>query len=342
MPGFPPINSAANSKHSPKSKLDDIGVGAYAQTTLTAWEKLDAILGLRGDYESKKAGLNTFYAAPDTILPLFGISTVPTSLSLKKNFSDVTPQFALAYHFNPDAMVYANMSRGYRAGGFNPLSPGGKETYNPETSWNYELGAKTAWLDNRLSANLAFFYIDWQHLQLNLPMNTVDMQYYIANAGGAHSKGVELELNARPVRGWDIFGGFSYTDAKFCCGAAAMWNNATALIVGNRLIFTPEYTVNGGMQYAWAVSPEATLYARAEVVAYSSYYYNPVNTASQSAYSLTNFRTGVRGKHWNAEACVSNAFDTDYIPIALEYGAGRLVGENGPPRIFGFRVWVNF
>lgn len=342
MPGFPPFDSAANSRHSPQSKLDDRGVGAYGQTTLTIRKKLDVIFGVRADYESKKADLNTFYETQDPILPIFGISTAPTSLRLEKSFTDVTPQAALAYHVAPDAMVYGSISRGYRAGGFNPLSPEGRETYDPETSLNYELGAKTAWFENRLSANFAFFYIDWQELQLNLPMNTVDQQYYIANSGEASSKGTEVELNARPMQNWDIFAGFGYTDAKFSSGATAMWNNSAVPVGGNRLIFTPEYTAAGGTQYAWKITSGATLYARAEMVAYSSYYYNAVNTASQDAYSLVNFRAGVHGARWKAEAWVKNAFDTDYIPIALEYGAGRLVGESGAPRTFGMRVWVDY
>jgi iron complex outermembrane receptor protein len=78
------------------------------------------------------------------------------------------------------------------------------------------------------------------------------------------------------------------------------------------------------------------------MVAYSSYYYNAVNTESQDAYSLVNFRAGVHGEGWKAEAWVKNAFDTEYIPIALEYGAGRIVGESGAPRTFGIRVWMDF
>lgn len=342
MPGFPPFDSAANSRHSPESKLEDRGVGAYGQTTLSVRKKLDIIFGVRADYESKKAELNTYYEIQDPVLPLFGISTAPTSLHLKKSFTDVTPQAALAYHVVPDGMVYGSVSRGYRAGGFNPLSPDGRETYDPETSLNYELGAKTAWFENRLSANLAFFYIDWQNLQLNLPMNTVDQQYYIANSGEAYSKGAEVELNARPMQNWEIFAGFGYTDAAFSSGATAMWNNSTVPVGGNRLIYTPEYTAAGGMQYALELISGAAFYARAEMVAYSSYYYNAVNTESQDAYSLVNIRAGVHGERWKTEGWVKNAFDTDYIPIALEYGAGRLVGESGVPRTFGMRVWMDF
>lgn len=338
FPGFPPFDSPANSQTSPQSELKDTGVGGYAQTTLTAWYKLDMSVGLRGDYEDKRADLKTFYAATD---PIFGLLGAPTSLSLGKDYVSVSPQFSLAYRVVPGKTVYTSVSRGYRAGGFNPLAPAGKEAYGPESSWSYEVGAKTTWLDNRLSANLAFFYINWSNLQLNQPVGA-NQQYYVANAGAADSKGVELELNARPIRGWDLFAGFSYTDAKFLSGATALWNNTTVPIGGNRLIYTPEVIANAGTQYSLELCKAATLYARAEVVAYGEYQYNPANTASQSAYSLANFRLGVRGKYCFAEGWVRNAFDTHYVPIALEYGAGRLVGESGPPVTFGLRAGVNF
>ena len=174
-------------------------------------------------------------------------------------------------------------------------------------------------------------------------------QYYIANAGDADSKGVELELNLRPVAGWDIFGGVGYTDARFLSGATAIHtdpygNNSTVNVAGHHLIYTPEFTANAGSQYTWQVCKAAALYARAEVVVYGDYWYNPANTASQSAYSLANFRLGVQGHHWFAEGWVRNAFDTHDVPIALEYPNGRsgFVGESGAPLTFGLRAGLNF
>ena len=323
---------------SPLARLDDVGVGAYARTTLTVCDKLDFIAGLRGDYENKAANLTTSYSP--VISP-----TVTTSPS--KDCSAITPQFGLDYRITSNAIVYTTISRGYKAGGFNPTAPSpASEAYGQETSWSYELGAKTTWLDNRLSVNLDFFYIDWHNLQLNLPTGT---QYYIANAGSADSKGVELELNLRPITGWDIFGGVGYTDARFLSGSTAIHTdpfgvNSTVNVGGNHLIYAPEFTANAGSQYTWQLCKAAAVYARAEVIVYGDYWYNAANTASQNSYSLANFRAGLRGHHWFAEGWINNAFDTHYVPIAFEYPNGRsgLLGESSTPLTFGLRAGLNF
>ena len=62
-------------------------------------------------------------------------------------------------------MPYFIISRGYTSGGFNEYSNVGAG-YDPEFSWNYELGAKTSWLDNRLRMNVALFYIDRTDMQV--------------------------------------------------------------------------------------------------------------------------------------------------------------------------------
>ena len=322
---------------SPRSRLDDVGVGAYARTTLTAWEKLDLTAGVRGDYEDKSASLTTAYSP--AIMPAM-------TSSPHKNFSSISPQVGLDYHVTPSKTVYGVVSRGFKAGGFNPLAPAGREAYGQEASWNYEVGTKTAWLNDRLTVNLAAFYINWSDLQLNLPLGT---QYYIANAGNADSKGVELELNLRPVAGWDVFSGVGYIDARFLSGATAIQtdpfgNNSTVNVGGRHLIYAPEFTAHAGSQYTWQVCQAAALYARAEVVVYGDYWYNPANTASQTAYRLTNFRAGLRGHHWYAEGWVNNAFDTHYVPIAFEYPNGRsgFIGESGAPLTFGLRAGLSF
>ena len=322
---------------SPLSRLDDVGGGAYVRGTLTVWGKLDLLAGVRGDYEDKSARLTTSYSP--AIIP--ALTTSP-----HQDYSAISPQFGLNYHCTPTKTVYGAISRGFKAGGFNPLAPAGREAYGQESSWNYEVGTKTVWWNDRLTVNLAAFYINWSDLQLNLPLGT---QYYIANAGNADSKGVELELNLRPAAGWDIFSGAGFTDARFLSGATAIQtdaygNNSTVKVGGRHLIYTPEFTANAGSQYTWQVWQAAAFYARAEVVVYGDYWYNPANSAAQSAYSLTNFRIGLRGHHWFAEGWVNNACDTHYVPIAFEYPNGRsgLIGESGAPITFGLRAGLNF
>jgi len=315
-----------------QAELDDLGVGIYGQTTLTMWEKLDFIAGVRCDYEDKDATLRSFTD------PAFG---PPAVQNLNDDFSEVTPQFALMYHLRPDCAAYATASRGFKAGGFNAASPPGSERYDEEDSWNYEAGFKTAWCDHRLTANCAVFYTHWDNLQLNVPNPFVPGQFYIANVGEAFSRGVEFELTARPFEGWDVFGSFGYNDAKFSSGS----ESAGASVAGRRIPFTPDYTANAGMQYAFSCCKQATLYARAEVVISGRFFYDDQNTASQNAYTLGNFRAGVRGKRWFAEGWVKNAFDANYVPVALAYpglAPSGFIGESGSPVTFGVTAGVKF
>jgi iron complex outermembrane receptor protein len=320
-------------QHSPKSSLDDRGVGVYGQGTLSFAGRLDATVGVRGDRESKHASLDTFYVP--AIAP-------EAAVDAERSFSDVSPKVSLAYHLRPDThMVYATAARGYKAGGFNAASPAGAEAYGEESSWSYETGAKTRWFADRLSVHAALYYLDWSDLQVNLPNPLVPGQFFIANSAGATSKGVELEVNARPLAGCDFFAGFGYSDAAFDEGSMS---NGLA-VGGRRLANTPRYTADFGGQYTVALTGGAQVYGRAEVAVRGSYFYDDVNTESQEAFSLASFRAGARGRRLFAEAWIRNAFDTRYVPIAFAYpglAPSGFVAEAGAPRTFGVRAGLTF
>jgi iron complex outermembrane recepter protein len=322
---------------SPSARLEDTGLGAYAQATLKASDVWDLALGLRSDFEHKEADLQTFFTP--AIAP-------PTMLETDRDFTQVSPQLSLTRHIASGKMIYGTGSHGYRAGGFNPVSPAGSEAYDEETNWNYEIGIKTTWLEERLMVNLAVFHISWENLQLNLPTG---QNYYIANAGDADSSGVEFELTARPSRSWDIFGSAGFERAHFLNGTKSIHTdklgmNASVDVGGNDLIFTPKFTANAGTQYSWELGPETRVFVRAEIVGYGRYFYNAANTESQDAYWLTNLRSGVRIAHWFAEAWVKNVFNTEYVPVAFEYPNGRsgFLGESGAPLTAGLRTGFAF
>ena len=319
------------------ANLQDVGTGIYGQTTLTAWDKLDLTLGLRVDWEQKQADLQT---VNDVLLPPFlGGGLYPSSVTGLKDYSEVSPHFGLDYHLTKDHTLYGTITRGYKAGGFNASAPAGNETYGSEFSWDYELGLKTEWLDKRLLVNLSVFYINWQNIQVNEPNPSSPGNFYIANASAAASKGAELQLIARPFSALDLFGGIGYTDAQFLAGSTDGGVN----VAGNRLQYAPTFTANAGVQYSLVLCKEATAYARAEIIGCGNYEYNNQNTASQGAYSLANFRLGVRGSRWFAEGWIKNAFNTNYVPVAFTYNSpSGLIGESGAPMTCGIRVGVNF
>ena len=321
----------ALSQHSPRSSLDDFGLGLFGQGTVTFHDRLDVAAGARFDFENKSALLETFF--DPAIAP-------STRVDGDDSYSNVSPQFSVGYRVQPDKTLYGTVGRGYKAGGFNPASPPGSEAYGEESSWNVEGGAKTLWAGGHVSMNASAFYIDWSDLQLNTPDPNVPAQFYIANVGGAVSKGVEFEAGARAAPGVDLFTAIGYTHARFSEGSVSSGINVEV----NKIPNTPDYTTSAGLQYSHAFGP-ATVVGRADAVFYGSFQYNDQNSLAQDAYSLVNFRFAVTSRFLTGELLLRNAFDTKYIPVAFPYPAfapSGFVGEMGAPRTVSFRAGVRF
>ena len=319
------------SEHSPRSALDDFGIGLFAQATFTVNDTFDLAAGLRFDYEDKSALLENFFDPP--IAP-------PSRVDAEKSFSNVSPQVSVGYRLRPDKTVYGTVGRGYKAGGFNPASPPGSEAYGEEFTWNVEAGVKTLWAAGRLSTNAAVFYLDWDDLQLNAPNPAVPAQFYISNVGGAVSKGVEVELGARAAPGVDLFTAIGYTHARFGAGSSSSGVD----VEGNKIPNTPDYTASAGVQYSRAFG-RATVLGRADAVFYGSFQYNDQNSLGQDAYSLVNLRLAVTGGFLIGELLVRNAFDTRYIPLAFPYPSfapSGFMGEMGAPRTVSVSLGVRF
>lgn len=326
-----PLLPMAVALHSPESQLDDAGVGAYGQATATIG-RLDLTAGARVDYERKEGTLNTFTSPA---------ISAPRSISLEQGFSNVSPQMSVAFRPAADRQVYVTVSRGFKAGGFNPGSPTGSEAYGEEHTWNAETGLKSVIAAGRVTLNAALFFIDWEDLQLNLPDPAVPGQFYIGNAGDASSRGVEVELNGRVRQGVDLFGAIGYTRARF--GAGSMSQGMS--VEGKEPRNTPGYNATVGAQLSHGIRNALTVFGRAETVLYGAYFYDDLNLASQEAYALTNLRLGVRGRRLMVEGWVKNAFDTRYIPVAFEYPgftASGFIGESGRPRTFGVSIGAAF
>ena len=323
----------AVSQHSPQAALDDTGVGLYGHGTIAIKEKVDLTLGARFDRENRKAALNTFFSP--AIAP-------PTVVNTEQAFSNVSPQVALSYRVQPDAMAYVSVTGGFKAGGFNPASPAGKEAYGEEHTWNVEGGLKSAWAGRRVTANLAVFSIDWKDLQLNLPNTQVPGQFYISNVGQARSSGVEVEVNGRASDECSVFATVGVTRARFGAGTTSSGVDVS----GKRIPNSPGYTAAIGTELSHSLSREIKLYGRAEAVFYGGFKYDDLNLAGQEAYSLTNFRFGVRAsRRVFVEGWVRNAFDTHYVPVAFAYGQlarSGFIGESGRPRTFGITAGVTF
>jgi iron complex outermembrane receptor protein len=318
--------------HSPEAAIDTGGIGLFGRATFTFNDKADLTAGLRFDHESSEANLNTFFA------PAIAPANV---VDADQSFSDISPQFAFGYRVTPQHTAYASAARGYKAGGFNPAALPGSEAYGEEHAWHVEAGVKSTLQGGKVSANAAVFFIDWDDLQLNVPNPFVPGQFFISNVGGARSRGVEFDLAARPRADVDLFAALGFTSAKFAAGTMA---NGVA-VGDNDVPYTPDFTATIGGQLTRAISNAINGFGRVEVVMSGAFAYDEANSQSQDAYSLVNIRAGARAKRVFGEVWVRNAFDTQYVPIAIPYpgfAPSGFIGENGRPRTFGITVGTSF
>ncbi len=155
-----------------------------------------------------------------------------------------TPRVALSYDFE-QTMVYLQAARGFRQGQANSpvlVTPQDNRPafFESDSLWNYEVGVKGRWLDGRLLANLAAYFIDWEDIQQSVRFSTGFGG--VVNAGAAEIYGVEVETTAllsdRTL--WTV--GASYIDAE------TTEEVPTFAVAGAPIPGVPEFTFTTGLQ----------------------------------------------------------------------------------------------
>jgi len=315
------------------ANLRDTGAGVFGQGVFNLGRDWNLTLGLRFDREHKDADLRTY------LIP----AVAPGSaVKASRSFSAWSPRFAISRKLATDIMAYATAASGFKAGGFNAIAPAGNQAYGMERSWTYELGLKSECLHRTLRTNLAFYYLDWNQLQLNVPVLASPGRFYIDNAGTARSQGVELELNYRPALGWEVFGSVGSVDATFARGTRSGGRD----VGGNRLPYAPEFTAHGGVQYSRHLQPHTRLFARAQFTVCGRFAYDASNAANQETYGVPDFRFGAQARNWFAEVGIKNFTNTKYVPVALPFSPAfapsGYVGESGAPAAFTVRAGLTF
>ena len=194
-----------------QSTGDQIETSAFGEATYTLADKWDLTAGVRTSRtvlksDSTAAGvLLTGNPDPSDVVP---------GLTHQRD-TDVDPRFSLAYRSNPDLTLYVTAARGHRVGGPNlTASLGGDgipKSYDGDSLWNYEAGAKSRLFDGHLQLSGDLYYIDWSHIQAALVENAIN---YTGNAGSAAIYGFELEALAKPSPWLDLGGSISLSHGK--------------------------------------------------------------------------------------------------------------------------------
>jgi iron complex outermembrane receptor protein len=191
----------------------------------------------------------------------------PSTAVIDSSANAVTPRFAFNWDATPATTVYGNIAKGFRLGAANrpvPLTPlvitdlnnmGLPPTipaaFEPDSLWSYELGSKMRLLDNRLSLNVAAFYIDWKNIQQNviLPLSAFDFE---TNVGRATSTGLEAEARLRATDQLTLTASGSYTRAVFAEDMPALGQDGNGNLnvrKGDPIQGVPKFSARLGFEY---------------------------------------------------------------------------------------------
>jgi iron complex outermembrane recepter protein len=304
-----------------------------------------------------------------------------------------SPRAILAFNPSDDVQLTAQVSRGFRLGGINdpinvPLcSPedvlifGNQQTFDDETVWNYELGAKMQFADRRVTFNVAAFYSDIEDLQATTDAGTCSSRI-VFNVPKARSVGVEAELFARPNDNWDFGIAATWVNAELKSTVASTSGGETVVVGGledgKRLPTAPEFQAvaslgysvdfnsdlqgfaNLTLQYVGSsfsqfadntdnagviTSNQAAFPGSARLIPYGDPNVTTITFASElPSYDLGNLRFGVRKDQWELAAFVNNLWD-ERAYLALDRERGRSARDGyltNMPRTYGLSLHLDF
>ncbi len=199
-----------------------------------------------------------FYQGPEDV----------TNLTLGNSWRKALWKLNTAYQLDPNNLVYATWSQGFRRGGVNAL-PATESQFSPvyvtnpalrlvapDTADNYEIGFKGT-VDNRFRYSSALYDIQWHNIQEGVDLTPLVLPGAL-NIGDGYSRGLELELEAILTEHFAAHVDYTYDQTKFTSASPLFSLPNTSIPpapTGGPLPGTPLNSVAGGVQYGhlnWA------------------------------------------------------------------------------------------
>ena len=272
-------------------------------------------------------------------------------------------RIALEYHLADTGMVYASVSRGYRANGINAGILASMEItddpdiladleslqqFDEEYLINYETGFKGNLLAGQLQARLALFYMDRKDQQVKgslvipRPDGSTAFLDYTSNAAQGNNYGAELELNWLATGQLMLFANLGLLQTEYENYTDAQGNDLS----GRDQAQAPHYQYAVGGHYDIG----AGFYLRMDVEGKDSYYFSDRHTVKSPSYNLLNLRLGYVHENWSVALWGRNITDENYYVRGFgtfgndprdEYAVEPYY-QYGEPRVLGVSASYDF
>lgn len=229
-----------NSHNSALTCTYDGGDGRVAQL-------LNLLGGLLGTVPFTPIGINDCYALNQNNVP-------GTPYVGKLNQHNVSWRAGIDYHATDTALLYANVSRGYKAGSFPVLATASQTSLNPVTQEQltaYEAGAKLGLWDRKVQLNLAGFYYDYRNKQVRGKINDplFSVLDLLVNVPKSRVYGLDGDITVNPVAGLSLTGSLTYLNSKVQRYAGYNAIGEVNDFHGDRLPFTSKWNFGLNADY---------------------------------------------------------------------------------------------
>lgn len=360
-------------------------LGVFHETHLHLTDRLTATLGLRYDYSHQSIEYATSALARlDENVMGTQVQAVVSSLlehTEKASFNQWLPKIGLTWTIdNRGSNVYAIVSKGYRAGGFNiqmfsdilqselqnsAQSARGELVlqhddasyenirntiaYKPEESWNYEFGTHLNLLDG-LHLDLSGYYMQIRNQQLSVFASQYGFGRAMVNAGKSYSCGVEATLRGSLLDDhltWSASYGYTRAVFKDYVDSVTVEGQLTAIdYKDKRVPFVPEHTLAAHADYRFDLSAGAmkSITIGANLTAQGKTWWDEENTYGQKFYA-------VLGAHVDADLSpvvvslwVRNLTNTNYNTFAVRSsmaGDTSCFAQRGNPFQMGINIGIH-
>ena len=292
----------------------DEQIAGYGNLDVNVTDKLKLTAGLR----VSNSNYNYVYNADGVI------NGGVTHNSGSQSETPVTPKFGISYQLDPQNFLYATASKGFRPGGAQASIPAAfcgtdlkelglsesPQTYNSDSIWSYEVGAKDAFFGGRLRVDSSVYVIDWSGIQQDVRLPSCGFAY-VTNLGSATSVGGDLSARVLITDGLSAGGSVGYNDTTI--DQTNKGGSSAILFVAGDRIGGPPLTMALWGQYNFRVMDDTDAYYRVDYTFHSrtpsvdprTFGYDS-GIPSAPAIGYLSMRLGFRLADWDISAFVNN------------------------------------
>jgi iron complex outermembrane recepter protein len=335
------------------------------------------------DQWSLTGGLRYYDFEEDRVQVFDGIFADPIDSVGSTSADGFAPRGIVSFKLNSNVTLNAQVSKGFRLGGINdPLNRPlctpqdlaiyqGFGTWEDETLWNYEVGAKTSIAGGRGTFNASVYVMDIENLQATVTAGSCSSRI-ILNVPKAQTQGLEAEFEIAPNDSFDFAISGSFNNSELESSFLDSSGNIVAGIrKGNRLPTVPEFQMAAAATYRkpftgfvgyvtgvyqhigdrfTQIGDQAAGFGRVQLDSFagdiggpytqSVFTFNP----EMPSYDIVNLRVGILKGVWDAALFINNVTDEEaFLALDQERGTRARVGHlTNQPRTVGISTRFNF